>query len=112
MMYCYIHISVNFEKGKRYDFKHHKLKTVVFNDDKQNRNLKKKFKRYLSELTIKEKDCLNPFLFDSSGDLKGHSKKSLERRGDLFDSKIRMARLSRATPRVSQSIALFYLFYV
>lgn len=54
MMYCYIHISVNFEKGKRYDFKHHKLKTVVFNDDKQNRNLKKKFKRYLSELTITE----------------------------------------------------------
>nr|XP_034317929.1 neurogenic locus notch homolog protein 1-like [Crassostrea gigas] len=30
---------------------------------------------------------------------KGHSKKSLERRGDFFDSKIRMARLSRATPR-------------
>lgn len=54
MMYCYIHISVNFEKEKRYDFKHHKLKTVVFNDDKRNRNLKKKFKRYLSELTIKE----------------------------------------------------------
>lgn len=61
MMYCYIHISVNFEKGKRYDFKHHKLKTVVFNDDKQNRNLKKKFKRYLSELTIKE---LNHKLFE------------------------------------------------
>lgn len=34
MMYCYIYILVNFEKGKCYDFKYYKLKIVVFNDDK------------------------------------------------------------------------------